>query len=155
MGIPYEVELQEYRDALKDAEKNIKELDQKIEVLQEENLKLQTICNEKEKILRGRRVMKNKEYKKIMNFVRHILGKDICVESYDEWLKVVKKLADEELEQELLKRADLSRSLEEILNDKNLTDTDRVQAMALKVEQMEGRGKWERYKKFCEEREED
>ena len=51
MGIPYEVELQEYRDALKDAEKNIKELDQKIEVLQEENLKLQAMCNEKEKVL--------------------------------------------------------------------------------------------------------
>lgn len=51
MGIPYKVELQEYEDALKDAEKNIKELDQKIEVLQEENLKLQAMCNEKEKVL--------------------------------------------------------------------------------------------------------
>ena len=51
MGIPYEVELQEYRDALKDAETNIKELEQKIEVLQEENLKLQAMCNEKERVL--------------------------------------------------------------------------------------------------------
>ena len=51
MGIPYEVELQEYKDALEDTETNIKELEQKIEVLQEENLKLQAICNEKEKVL--------------------------------------------------------------------------------------------------------
>ena len=51
MGIPYNVELQEYKDALEDTEINIKELEQKIEVLQEENLKLQAICNEKEKVL--------------------------------------------------------------------------------------------------------
>ena len=51
MGISYEVELQEYKDALKDTETNIKELEQKIEVLQEENLKLQAMCNEKEKVL--------------------------------------------------------------------------------------------------------
>ena len=51
MGIPYEVELQEYKDALEDTETNIKELEQKIEVLQEENLKLQAMCNEKEKVL--------------------------------------------------------------------------------------------------------
>ena len=51
MGIPYEVELQEYKDALEDTETNIKELEQKIEVLQEENLKLQAMCNEKEKFL--------------------------------------------------------------------------------------------------------
>ena len=51
MGIPYDIELQEYKDALEDTEINIKELEQKIEVLQEENLKLQAICNEKEKVL--------------------------------------------------------------------------------------------------------
>ena len=51
MGIPYDIELQEYKDALEDTEINIKELEHKIEVLQEENLKLQAICNEKEKVL--------------------------------------------------------------------------------------------------------
>ena len=51
MGISYDIELQEYKDALEDTETNIKELEQKIEVLQEENLKLQAICKEKERVL--------------------------------------------------------------------------------------------------------
>ena len=51
MGISYDIELQEYKDALENTETNIKELEQKIEVLQEENLKLQAICKEKEKFL--------------------------------------------------------------------------------------------------------
>ena len=55
MGISYDIELQEYKDALENTETNIKELEQKIEVLQEENLKLQAMCNEKEKLLEEER----------------------------------------------------------------------------------------------------
>ena len=120
MGIPYDIELQEYKDALKDTETNIKELEQKIEVLQEENLKLQVMCNEKEKVFRGGRVMDyearenefNKQaveiyedfHDKVYEHIDHNNHDDGRRYSYNPQPSLIKTLSIEEMNRETLNK---------------------------------------------------